>query len=75
MKDDRPDMCQYDYDLFSVMIEPLRWTSYNTTEEVIHIVGRSLLDINGSGRADGVRGFPQIRKNVVHTGDDYIEGM
>jgi hypothetical protein len=32
----------------------MRGTRYNTREEIIPAVGRSLLDINRSGRADGV---------------------
>jgi hypothetical protein len=37
---------QRDYDLFAKMKEPLRGTRYNTREEIIGAVGRSLLDIN-----------------------------
>jgi hypothetical protein len=48
------DMSPCDYDLFAKMKEPLRGTRYGTREEIIHAVGRSLLDINRSGRADGV---------------------
>jgi hypothetical protein len=55
--------------------EPLRGTRYNTREEVIHTVGRSLLDINRNGHADGVRRLPQIWQKVVHMGGEYIEGM
>jgi hypothetical protein len=58
----------------SKMKEPLQATYYNTREEIIRAIGRSLLDINRSGRADGIR-LPQIWQNVVHMGDDYIEGM
>jgi hypothetical protein len=54
-----------DYDLFAKMIEPLRGTRYSTREEIIGAVGRSLLDINRSGRADGVRRLPQIWQKVV----------
>jgi hypothetical protein len=43
--------------------------------EVIHIVGRLLLDINRSGLAGGVRCSPQVWQKVVHMGGDYIEGM
>jgi hypothetical protein len=49
------------------MKEPLRGTRYNTREEIIHAVGRSLLDIE-SGRADGVQCLPQIWQKVVHMG-------
>jgi hypothetical protein len=64
-----------DYDLVAKMKEPLRGTRYNTREKIIRAVGRSLLDINRSGRADGVRRLPQIRQNVVQMGGDYTEGM
>jgi histone-lysine N-methyltransferase SETMAR len=70
-----PDMSPRDYDLFAKMKEPLRGTRYSTTEEIIHAVGRSLLDINRSGRSDGVPRLPQIWQVVVHMGGDYIEGM
>jgi hypothetical protein len=67
-------MSPCDYDLFSKMKEPLRGICYNTREAIIRAVGRSLLDINRSGRADGVR-LSQIWQKVVHMGGDYIEGM
>ena len=70
-----PDMSPCDYDLFAKMKEPLRGIRYNTREAIIRAVGRSLLDINRSGRADGVRRLPQIWRKVVHMGGDYIEGM
>jgi hypothetical protein len=54
------DMSPCDYDLFAKMKETLRGTRYNTREEIIHAVGWSLLDINRSLRADGVRRLPQI---------------
>jgi hypothetical protein len=44
-------MSPCDYDLFAKMKEPLRGTRYNTREEIIRVVERSLLDINRSGRA------------------------
>jgi hypothetical protein len=47
-------MCPYDYDLFTKMEEPLHGTCHNAREEIIRAVGRSLLDINGSGCPDGV---------------------
>jgi hypothetical protein len=64
-----------DYDFFAKMKEPLRGTRYNTREEIIRAVGRSLLDINRSGRADGVRRLPQVWQKVVHMGGEYIVGM
>jgi hypothetical protein len=40
-------------------------TRYSTREEIIRAVGRLLLVINRSGRADGVRCPPQIWQKVV----------
>jgi hypothetical protein len=48
-----PDMSPYDCDIFAKMKEPLRGTRYNTREEIVDAVGRSLPDINRRGRADG----------------------
>jgi hypothetical protein len=47
-------MSPCDYDLFAKMKKPLLGTRYNTREEIIRAVGRALLDINRSGRAEGV---------------------
>jgi hypothetical protein len=55
--------------------EPLRRSRYNTREEIIRAVGRSLLDINKSGRADGARPLPQIWQKGGTLGEDYIQGM
>jgi hypothetical protein len=55
--------------------EPLRGTRYSTREEIIGAVGRSLLDINRSGRAEGVRRLTHIWQKVVHTRGDYTQGM
>jgi hypothetical protein len=60
------DMRPCDYNLIAKMKEPLWGTHYNTREGIICAVGRSLLDINRSGRVDGVRSLPQIWKKVVH---------
>jgi hypothetical protein len=54
---------------------PLRGTRYNTREEIISVVGRSLLDINKSGRADGVRCLPQIWQKLLYIEGDDIEGV
>jgi hypothetical protein len=70
-----PDMSPCDYDLFAKMNEPLRGTRYNKRGEIIHAVGRSLLDINRSGGTDGVWYLSQIWLKVAHMGGDYIEGM
>jgi hypothetical protein len=50
----------------------LRGTHYNIREEIILAVGQSLLDINRSGRAEGVWYLPQIWQKVVHTGGPII---
>jgi hypothetical protein len=42
------DMSPYDYDFFAKSKEPLGGTYY-ITREIIHAVGRSLLDINRNG--------------------------
>jgi hypothetical protein len=57
------------------MKEPLRGTRYNTREEIIRAVGRSLLDIKRSGRADGVRCLHKFGRRWYIWGGDYIEGM
>jgi hypothetical protein len=68
-------MCPYDYDLFANMKEPLGETHYNTKEEIIHTAGRSLLDINRSGRTDGIQHLPQIWQKAVHVEGNYNEGI
>ncbi|KAJ4437171.1 hypothetical protein ANN_17306, partial [Periplaneta americana] len=54
----RYDPC--DYDLFTKVKEPLRGTRYNTIDELIRAIGRSIRNINKDGRADGVRRLPNI---------------
>ncbi|KAJ4445986.1 hypothetical protein ANN_12672 [Periplaneta americana] len=49
-----------DYDLFTKVKEPLRGTRYNTRDELIRAIGRSIRNINKDGRADGVRRLPNI---------------
>ena len=49
-----PDMSPHDYDLFAKMKEPLRGTRYNTRDELIRTIGRSIRNINKDGCADGV---------------------
>jgi hypothetical protein len=68
-------MSPCDSDLFAKMKEPMRGAGYYRREEIIHAVGRSLLYINTSGHAGGVRRLPQIWQKVVYMGGDYIEGM
>ncbi|KAJ4450301.1 hypothetical protein ANN_01721 [Periplaneta americana] len=60
----RYDPC--DYDRFTKVKEPLRGTRYNTRDELIRALGRSIRNINKDGRADGVRRLPNIwQKNVL----------
>ncbi|KAJ4426449.1 hypothetical protein ANN_27263 [Periplaneta americana] len=54
------DMSPSDYDLFTKVKEPLRGTRYNTRDELIRALGRSIRNIIKDGRADGVRRFPNI---------------
>ena len=70
-----PNMSPCDYDLFAKKKEPLRGIRCNTREATVRAVGRSLLEINKSGRADGVQRLSHIWQKVVHMGGDYIEGM
>ncbi|PNF17662.1 hypothetical protein B7P43_G07333 [Cryptotermes secundus] len=67
-----PVMSPCDYVLITKMKEPLRGTHYNAREELVRAVGLSLLDINRSGRSDGVRRLPQIWQKVVHMGGAII---
>ena len=53
-------MSPCDYDLFANVKEPLRGTRYNTRDELIHAIGRSIWNVNKDGRADGVRRLPNI---------------
>ena len=47
-----PDMSPCDYDLFAKVKEPLRGTRYNTRDELIRAIGRSIRNINKDGRTD-----------------------
>jgi hypothetical protein len=70
-----PDMSPCDYELFAKMKE-LRGTRCNTREGIIGAVGRSLLGINRSGRADGVRRLPQIWvEGCTHGGRLYCRNV
>ena len=69
-----PDMCSCDYDLFAKVKEPLPWTRYNTRDELIRGIGRSVRSINKDGRADGVRHFSNIWQKVINKGRGNIEG-
>ena len=67
-------MSPCDYDLFAKMKEPLRGTRYNTRDELIRAIGRSIRNINKDGRVDGLRRLPYIWQKVINKGADYIEG-
>ena len=43
----------------------LRGTRYNTRDELIRAIGRSIQNINKDGRADGVRRLPNIWLKVI----------
>ena len=47
--------------------EPLRGVLYNTRDELIRAIGRSIRKIHGYGRADGWR-LPNIWRNVINKG-------
>ena len=49
-----------DYDLFAKVKEPLLGTRYNTRDERVRAIGRSIRNINKDGHADGVRRLPNI---------------
>ena len=70
-----PDMSPRDYDFFARLKEPLRGTRYNTRDERIRALGRSMRNINNDGRADGVRRLPNIWQEVINKegGGDYIK--
>ncbi|KAJ4441771.1 hypothetical protein ANN_11629 [Periplaneta americana] len=63
-----PDMSPCDYDLFTKVKELLRGIRYNTRDELIRAIGRSIRNINKDGRADGVRRLPNIwqKSGVQH---------
>ncbi|KAJ4449293.1 hypothetical protein ANN_00691 [Periplaneta americana] len=61
----RYDPC--DYDLFTKVKEPLRGTRYNTRDELIRALGRSIRNINKDGRADDVRRLPNIWQKVAES--------
>ena len=60
--------------IFPKVKEPLRRTRYNTRDELIRAIGRSIRNINKDGRADGVRRLPNISQKVINKRGDYIEG-
>ena len=54
------DMSPCDYNLFVKVKEPLRWARYNTRDELIRAIGRTIRNIDKDERADGVRRIPNI---------------
>ena len=42
-------------DIFTKVKEPLRGTRYSTRNEIIRVIGRSVLNMDKYGRADGLR--------------------
>ena len=63
-----PDISSCDYDLFAKLIR------YNTRDEIIRAIGRSIRIINEDGLADGVRRLPNIWQKVINKRGEYIEG-
>ena len=55
-----PDMSPCNHNLFTEVKESLRGTRYNTRDEPIHAIGRSIWDINKDGCTDGVRCLPNL---------------
>ena len=62
------------YDIFAKVKEPLRGIRYNTGDELIRAIGRSIENVNKDGHADGVRRVPNISQNVINEAGDCIEG-
>ena len=69
-----PDISPGDYDLFVKVKEPLRGTRYNTRDERIRAIGRSIRKINKDERADGIRRLPNIWQKVINKRGGYTEG-
>ena len=64
-----PNISLCDYDLFTKVKEPLRGTWYNTIDELICAIGRSIWSIQNikkDGCADGVRCLPNIWQKVIN---------
>ena len=66
-------MSPCDYDIFAKVKEPVRGTRYNTRDEIIRVIERSILN-NKDGRADGVGRLQNIWQKVINKKGDYIEG-
>ena len=63
------------YDLFAKVKEPLRGSWYNSRDELIDAMGRSIRNINKYGRADGVQRPPNICQKMINRPkeSDYID--
>ena len=61
-------------DLYDKVKEPLQGTRYNTRDELICAIGRSIQNINKDGCADGVRCLQNIWQKMVNKRGNYIEG-
>ena len=61
-----------DYDLPDKVKGLLQETRYNTREELIRAIGRSIRNINKDGRADGVR-LPNIKLKVINKGETILK--
>ena len=46
----------------------VRWTRYNTRDELIRTIGQSIRNINKDVRADGIRRLPNIWQKVINNG-------
>ena len=66
-------MSPFDYDVFAKVKEPLRGTRYNTRDELIRSVGRSVRDIIKDGRPDGVRHLANIWQKSTRNSFNYNE--
>ena len=63
-----PEMSPCVYGLFTKVKEPLRGTRYNTRDELIRAIERSMRNINNDGCADGVRRLPNIWQRLINKG-------
>ena len=59
-------MSPCDYDTFAKVIESLRGTRYNIRNELIHVIGRSIRNINKDGR------LPNISQKEINKGKQYF---
>ena len=67
------DMSSCDYDLLAKVKEPLWGTRYNIRDELIHIIGRSIQNINKDGHSDGVWCVPNIWQKMINKGEAVLK--